>query len=72
MGFDLMWIFWFLVAVVVLAAAYWIVKSFIMPVVPATAQPIIWAIIGLVMLAILIYAVAGFFPRHSYIGSHPR
>ncbi len=65
MDFDLMWIFWFLVFVVVLSVAYWIIKTLIMPVVPATVQPVVWAILGLVLLVTLVFFVAGHFP-----GSH--
>jgi hypothetical protein len=57
---DLSWLVWFLVLVVVLSIAYWIIKALIMPVVPASAQPVVWAIIGICLLiALLIFVGSG-------------
>ena len=47
---DLGWLIWFLILVVVLSIAFWIIKALIMPVVPAGAQPVVWAIIGICLL----------------------
>jgi len=71
MDFDLTWLLWFLVAVVALAIAYWIVRTLIMPVVPPGAQPAVWAIIGLVLLFILIAFVTGHFGGfHHSVTAH--
>lgn len=51
----LYWLIWFVIAIIVLAGAYWILKNLIMPVVPAGAQPFVWAIIGVVLLILLLY-----------------
>lgn len=54
---DFSWLIWFLVIVVVLSIAFAILKYLIMPVVPAGAQPAVWAIIGVCLLiALLIFA----------------
>jgi hypothetical protein len=47
---DFSWLIWFLVFVVVLSIAFWIIKALIMPVVPAGAQAVVWAIIGICLL----------------------
>jgi hypothetical protein len=44
------WIISFLVIVVVLSVGFAIIKYLIMPVVPAPAQPVVWAIIGIALL----------------------
>jgi hypothetical protein len=67
MDFDLMWIVWFLVVVVVFSVAYWIIRTLIMPVVPAGIQPVVWAIIGLVLLVSLVFFVAGHVPMHHVL-----
>jgi hypothetical protein len=61
---DLSWIIGFLILVVVLSIAFWIIRSLIMPVVPAGAQPVVWAIIGIVLLIALLYAVNGYWAGH--------
>lgn len=38
---DLSWLIGFLILVVVLSIAFWIVRSLIMPVVPPGAQPVV-------------------------------
>ncbi len=48
-----------LCAVVVASIAYWIIKSLIMPVVPAGAQPVVWAIIGICLLIGLLIFFSG-------------
>jgi hypothetical protein len=67
---DLSWIVGFLILVVVLSIAFWIIRSLIMPVVPAGAQPVVWAIIGIVLLIALIYAANGYW-GHAHMGLHP-
>jgi magnesium-transporting ATPase (P-type) len=64
---DLSWIIWFLVVVVVLAVAYWIIKALIMPVVPAGAQPVVWAVIGILLLIALLIIMSsmGGFGHHQ-------
>lgn len=56
---DFSWLIWFLVFVVVASIAFWILKALIMPVVPAPAQPVVWAIIGIVLLIGLLIFVSG-------------
>jgi hypothetical protein len=57
---DFSWLIWFLVAVVVLSIAFWILKALIMPVVPAAAQPVVWAIIGIALLiGLLVFIGSG-------------
>jgi hypothetical protein len=56
---DLSWIITFLVVVVVLSIAFAIVKYLIMPVVPAGAQPAVWAILGIILLIALLYVASG-------------
>jgi len=57
---DLSWLIWFLVLVVVLSIAFWIIKALIMPVVPAGAQPVVWAIIGICLLIGLLVFISGY------------
>jgi hypothetical protein len=47
---DFTWLIWFLIAVVVLSVAFWIIKALIMPVVPPAAQALVWAVIGICLL----------------------
>lgn len=61
---DLSWIIGFLILVLVLAAAYFIIARFIMPAIPAGAQVFVWAILGIVMLIALLYGA------NSYWGGH--
>jgi len=56
---DLSWLIWFLIFVVIAAVAFWIIKALIMPVVPAGAQPIVWAIIGIFLLIALLVFFSG-------------
>jgi len=65
---DLSWLIGFLILVVVLSIGFWIVRSLIMPVVPAGAQPIVWAIIGIVLLIALLYAANGYWGGHHSLG----
>lgn len=58
---DFSWIITFLIGVVVLSIAFAIVKYLIMPVVPAGAQPAVWAILGIILLIALLYAASGGF-----------
>lgn len=63
---DFSWLIWFLISVVVASIAFWIIKALIMPVVPAGAQPIVWAIIGIALLiGLLIFASGGGF-HHGF------
>ena len=66
---DFSWLIWFLVFVVVASIAFWIIKALIMPVVPAGAQPVVWAVIGICLLiALLIFfsGHAGFWHTSSF------
>lgn len=56
---DLSWIVWFLVWVLIAAAAYFIIAKFIMPAVPGGAQPFVWAVLGILLLIALIAFFAG-------------
>jgi len=56
---DLSWLVWFLVFVVVASVAFAIIKYLIMPVVPAAAQPVVWAIIGIFLLIGLLIFFSG-------------
>jgi hypothetical protein len=47
---DFSWLIGFLIFVVIASIAFWIIRALIMPVVPAGAQPIVWAIIGIALL----------------------
>jgi hypothetical protein len=59
---DLSWLVSFLILVVILSVGYVILKYLIMPVVPAAAQPIVWAVIGLILLiALILFFGAGHF-----------
>jgi len=67
---DLSWLIWFLVVVVVLSIAFWIIKALIMPVVPAGAQPVVWAIIGICLLIGLLVFISQFgggWFHHGYV-----
>lgn len=67
---DLSWLIWFLVFVVVASIAFWIIKVLIMPVVPATMQAIVWAIIGIFLLiGLLVFfsGRAGLFHLHGSV-----
>jgi 4-amino-4-deoxy-L-arabinose transferase-like glycosyltransferase len=69
---DLSWLVWFLVIVVVLSIAYWIIKALIMPVVPAPAQAMVWAIIGICLLiALIIFIGQGSGYWHHGLSTHP-
>lgn len=52
---DFSWIIGFLILVLVLAAAYFIIARFIMPAIPPAAQVFVWAILGILMLIVLLY-----------------
>ena len=57
---DFSWLIWFLVFVVVLSIAFWIIKALIMPVVPAGAQAVVWAFIGICLLiGLLVFIGSG-------------
>jgi len=56
---DFSWLIWFLVFVVVASIAFWIIRALIMPVVPAGAQPVVWAIIGIALLIALLVFIGG-------------
>ena len=58
---DFSWLIGFLIFVVVAAIAFWILRAFIMPVVPAGAQPVVWAIIGIFLLIGLLVFFSGHF-----------
>jgi hypothetical protein len=65
---DFSWLIWFLIFVVVLSVAFAIIKYLIMPVVPAPAQAVVWAIIGiclLIGLLVFIGSGSGFWHGHS-------
>jgi small-conductance mechanosensitive channel len=62
---DFSWIIGFLIIVLVLAAAYFIIARFIMPAIPAGAQVFVWAILGIIMLIALLYAANGYWGHHS-------
>jgi hypothetical protein len=69
---DFSWLIWFLVVVVVASIAFWIIKALIMPVVPAGAQAVVWAIIGIACLIGLLVFVGsssgtGFFHHTGVI-----
>ena len=63
---DFSWLIWFLVFVVVASIAFWILKALIMPVVPAGAQPVVWAVIGICLLIALLI----FFSGHAWWWGH--
>ena len=58
---DFSWLIGFLIFVVVAAIAFWILRAFIMPGVPADAQPVVWAIIGIFLLIGLLVFFSGHF-----------
>ena len=62
---DLSWLIGFLIIVLILAAAYFIIARFIMPAVPAGAQVFVWAILGIVMLIALLYVANGYWGHHT-------
>ncbi len=61
---DFSWLIGFLIIVLVLAAAYFIIARFIMPAIPAGAQVFVWAILGIIMLIALLYAANGYWGGH--------
>jgi hypothetical protein len=63
---DFSWLIGFLIIVLILAAAYFIIARFIMPAVPAGAQVFVWAVLGLVMLIALLYAANGYWGHHAF------
>jgi hypothetical protein len=66
---DFSWLIWFLVFVVVASIAFWIIKALIMPVVPAPAQAVVWAVIGICLLIGLLIFIgngSGFFRRGHF------
>jgi len=65
---DFSWLIWFLIFVVVASIAFWIIKALIMPVVPAGAQPVVWAVIGICLLiGLLIFISSGTgFMHHGF------
>jgi TRAP-type mannitol/chloroaromatic compound transport system permease small subunit len=64
---DLSWIIGFLILVLVLTAAYFIIARFIMPAIPAGAQLFVWAILGIIMLIALLYAANGYWGHHLIV-----
>lgn len=64
---DLSWIIGFLILVLVLAAAYFIIARFIMPAIPPGAQVFVWAILGVLMLISLLYAANGYWGHHAFV-----
>lgn len=65
---DFSWLIWFLVFVVVASIAFWIIKTLIMPVVPAPAQSVVWAVIGICLLiGLLIFIGEG--SGHFHLGN---
>ena len=67
---DLSWIIGFLIIVLVLAAAYFIIARFIMPAIPPGAQVFVWAILGIIMLIALLYAANGYWGGGHHISVH--
>jgi small-conductance mechanosensitive channel len=67
---DFSWIIGFLIIVLVLAAAYFIIARFIMPAIPAGAQVFVWAILGIIMLIALLYAVNGYWGGSHHVIVH--
>jgi ABC-type arginine/histidine transport system permease subunit len=63
---DFSWLIWFLVVVVILSVGFAIIKYLIMPVVPAPAQAVVWAIIGICLLIGLLVVVSGSGYWHSH------
>lgn len=68
MGLD--WLIGFLIIVLVLAAAYFIIARFIMPAIPAGAQTFVWAVLGIVMLIALLYVANGYWGGPHHISVH--
>jgi TRAP-type mannitol/chloroaromatic compound transport system permease small subunit len=62
---DLSWIIGFLILVLVLAAAYFIIARFIMPAIPAGVQVFVWAVLGILMLIALLYTANGYWGHHA-------
>jgi len=67
---DLSWIISFLIIVLVLAAAYFIIARFIMPAIPAGFQVFVWAILGIIMLIALLYAANDYWCGSHQISVH--
>jgi hypothetical protein len=68
---DFSWLIWFLVFVVVASIAFWIIRALIMPAVPAGAQPLVWAVIGICLLiGLLVFIGAG--SGHFHLGNFSR
>ena len=67
---DFSWLIGFLIIVLILAAAYFIIARFIMPAIPAGAQVFVWAILGIVMLIALLYAANGYWGGHHALTVH--
>jgi hypothetical protein len=67
---DLTWIVGFLILVVILSIAFWIIRALIMPVVPVSAQPVVWAVIGIVLLIALLYGANGYWGSHHSLNVH--
>jgi beta-lactamase regulating signal transducer with metallopeptidase domain len=61
---DFSFLIWALLVIVVICIGFWILRTLIMPVVPAGLQPLIWAIIGIFLLIALLIFIGGY-------GSHP-
>jgi len=62
---DLSWLIGFLIVVLVLAAAYFIIARFIMPAIPAGAQVFVWAVLGIVMLIALLIGANSYWGHHA-------
>jgi small-conductance mechanosensitive channel len=67
---DLSWVIGFLIIVLVLAAAYFIIARFIMPAIPPSAQVFVWAILGIIMLIALLYAANGYWGGAHHLSIH--
>jgi hypothetical protein len=67
---DFGWLIQLLIFLVIIGAAFAIIKYFIMPAIPAPLQVFVWAVIGILLLIALIYF---FGSGHNYFGnSHGR
>jgi hypothetical protein len=66
---DLSWLISFLIFVVIISAVIAIIKYFIMPVVPAPLAPLVWALIGILILIGLLMYFSGYggFYHHGVV-----
>lgn len=67
---DFSWIIGFLIIVLILAAAYFIIARFIMPAIPPGAAVFVWAVLGILMLIALLIGANSYWGGHHAITVH--